>query len=258
MTIMQKTVDRFTSRAENYAKYRPGYPVEMIELLKQECGLSEASAVADVGSGTGILSELFLKNGNAVIGIEPNRPMRLLAEKLLHGYGKFKSVDATAEATTLEPESVDFITAAQAFHWFDREKTKPEFARILKKRGWVVLIWNERLLDTTPFLQDYEGLLLRYGTDYQDVRHEKVAGEVAKFYAPETFQLKNLKNFQHSDLAALRGRVFSASYTPEPGHPNFAPMLSELETIFDKHKDGGKVTFEYKTRVYYGHLANNN
>lgn len=254
---MQKTVDRFTSRAENYAKYRPGYPVEVIELLKRECGLSEASVVADIGSGTGILSELFLKNGNAVIGIEPNRPMRELAEKLLQRFGKFKSVDGTAEATTLEPESVDFITAAQAFHWFDREKTKREFARVLRKGGWVVLIWNERLLDTTPFLQDYEGLLLRYGTDYQEVRHERVAGEVAEFYAPETLQLKNLKNFQHFDLQALKGRVFSASYTPEPGHTYFAPMLSELEMIFDKHKHSGKVTFEYETRVYYGHLARN-
>lgn len=251
---MQKPVDRFSSRAENYARFRPGYPPAVVDVLKAQCGLTEASAVADVGSGTGILTELFLKNGNEVIGIEPNGPMRSFAERLLQGFPKFKSVDATAETTTLEPASVDFITAGQAFHWFDREKTRKEFARILKADGWVVLIWNERRLDSTPFLRDYEELLLRYGTDYQEVRHEKVAEEIAGFFAPEAFQLGTLENFQHFDFDALKGRVCSASYTPEPGHNSYKPMLSLLEQIFKAHARDGIVTFEYDTRVYYGHL----
>lgn len=252
---MKDTINRFSTRADNYAKYRPDYPAAVVDLLRSECGLDNASTIADVGSGTGILSELFLRNGNKVVGIEPNPSMRVVAEHLLRDYSDFVSLEATAEATTLESQSIDFITAAQAFHWFDRAKAKTEFARILKPRGWVVLIWNERRLDSTPFLRDYEDLLLRYGTDYQEVRHENVAGTIAEFFAPESFQLRNLDNFQHFDLAALKGRVGSASYTPEPGHPNFEPLVTRLEQIFNQHKRNDTVTFEYDTRIYYGHLS---
>lgn len=252
---MTDPVRRFSSRAENYAKCRPGYPEGVLDVLKSECGLGDLSIIADVGSGTGILSEMFLKNGNRVFGVEPNAAMREVGERLLSSFANFVSVDGSAEATTLEPESVDFILAAQAFHWFDREKAKREFARILRREGWVVLVWNERRLDSTPFLRDYENLLLRCGTDYQDVRHENVAGEIASFFAPETFQLRNLENFQHFDFDAFKGRVCSASYTPEPGHPNFEPMLLELEKIFEANNSQGIVTFEYDTRVYYGHLG---
>jgi SAM-dependent methyltransferase len=248
-------VKRFSNRADNYARYRPSYPAGVIEILKSDCGLKEWSIIADVGSGTGILSELFLKNGNPVFAVEPNAAMRLAAERLLEGFEEFASVDATAERTSLETGSVDFITAAQAFHWFDRGRTRKEFARILKPDGWVVLIWNERRLDSTPFLRAYEDLLLRYGTDYEKVRHENVAGEIAQFFAPARVQLKNLENFQHFNFESLKGRVLSASYTPEQGHPNFEAMLRELEEIFDTHQSDGVVSFEYETRVYYGHLT---
>jgi SAM-dependent methyltransferase len=248
-------VNRFSNRVDNYARYRPSYPAGVIDILKSDCGLKETSIIADVGSGTGILSELFLKNGNTVFGLEPNAAMRLSGERLLQSLRNFVSVDATAEATTLEPTGVDFITAGQAFHWFDRGKAKREFARILKPGGWVVLIWNERRLDSTPFLREYENLLLRYGTDYENVRHEKVAGEIAQFFAPETFQLKSLNNVQHFDFESLQGRTRSASYTPEPGNPNFDPMFAKLEEIFNAHERDGMVTFEYETKVYYGHLT---
>jgi SAM-dependent methyltransferase len=198
---------------------------------------------------------MFLKNGNPVFGIEPNAAMRHIAETELSGFERFISIDGKAEATTLGPASVEFVTAGQAFHWFDRESAKLEFARILKRDGWVVLIWNERRLDSTPFLRDYESLLLRYGTDYNQVRHENVAGEIEHFFAPEPFQLKNLENAQHFDFASLRGRTRSASYTPEPGSPNFEPLFRSLEEIFNAHETDGMVTFEYETRIYYGHLT---
>ena len=252
---MSDPVARFSNRAENYAKYRPNYPAGVIDILKSDCGLIKTSTIADVGSGTGILSEMFLKNGNPVIGIEPNVAMRQVAERLLVGVANFVSVDATAEASTLEPASVDFIIAAQAFHWFDRQKARREFVRILKPDGWVVLIWNERRLDSTPFLRDYENLLLRYGTDYEKVRHENVAGEIAQFFAPETFHLKTLENAQHFDFESLKGRTRSASYTPEPGSANFETMFAKLEELFNAHQSNRKVTFEYDTNVYYGHLA---
>ena len=251
---MSDPLTRFSSRSDNYAKFRPGYPAEVLEILKFDCGLRETSVVADVGSGTGILSELFLQNGNSVVAIEPNAAMRQIAEQLLQGYEKFKSIDAAAEATTLGTGSVDFVTAAQAFHWFDRVRAKREFSRILKPAGWVVLIWNERRLDSTVFLRAYEDLLLRYGTDYEKVRHEKVTGEIAEFFSPRSFELRTLENAQHFDFESLKGRLLSSSYAPDQGHPNFAPMLEELEGIFDANQKDGIVSFEYETKVYYGHL----
>jgi SAM-dependent methyltransferase len=252
---MTDPIARFSNRADNYAKYRPSYPAGVLDILKSHCGLTETSKIADVGSGTGILSELFLKNGNRVFGIEPNAAMRLLAERLLGGFPNFTSVDATAEATTMKPASVQFVTAAQAFHWFDRAKARLEFARILQPAGWVVLVWNERRLDSTFFLRAYEDLLLRYGTDYQKVRHENVATQIAQFFAPETFQLRSLENFQQFDFKALKGRLLSSSYTPDSDHPKFQPMLEELEQIFEAYRSDGRVTFEYETRIYYGHLT---
>src|SRR6185369_8596943 len=228
---MSDPLTRFSNRAENYALHRPGYPPGVLEILKSECGLTSNSVIADVGSGTGILSELFVKNGNLVFAIEPNSAMRLIAERSFKTSQEFVSIHATAESTTLEAKSVDFVTAAQAFHWFDRARARLEFARILKPAGWVVLIWNERLLDSSPFLRQYEDLLLRYGTDYQKVRHEKATGEIAGFFFPQTFKLKTLENAQHFDFASLKGRLLSSSYTPAPEHPNFKPMLAELEEI---------------------------
>ena len=249
---MSNHLNRFSSRVENYIKYRPAYPPETVEILKEECALARESVIADVGSGTGILSALFLRNGNKVFGIEPNAPMRLAGEELLKSFENFVSVDGAAEATTLDPQSVDFVTAAQAFHWFKRDEAKKEFQRILKPDGWVVLIWNERLVDSTAFLRDYESLLLNYGTDYQEIRHENVEPEIADFFAPAGFKLKSLPNYQHFDLEALKGRVYSSSYAPEPGHPNFAPIMSGLEESFNAHQQNGIVTFEYETKIYYG------
>jgi SAM-dependent methyltransferase len=251
---MTDSVTRFSNRAENYARHRPADPAGVIATLKSDCGLTPASVIADIGSGTGILAELFLKNGNSVFAVEPNAAMRLIAERLLKKAQKFVSIDATAESTTLETGSVDFIAAAQAFHWFDRKKARIEFARILRPGGWVVLIWNERRLDSTVFLRQYENLLLRYGTDYGKVRHENVTGAIADFFFPQTFQLKTLENAQHFNFESLRGRLLSSSYTPDAGHPSFEPMLRELEEIFDANQQNGIVSFEYDTRVYYGHL----
>src|SRR5215813_11661600 len=182
--------ERFSTRVDNYVRYRPGYPAEIIDLLTASCGLTPQSLIADIGSGTGKSAEIFLANGNVVFGIEPNEGMRTAAETILGKNPNFRSVNATAEATTLPESSVDLITAGQAFHWFDLEKTKPEWVRILKPGGWAVVIWNERRLDTTPFLRDYEALLLKYGTDYQNIRHENAVGGLNGFFAPQLPELK--------------------------------------------------------------------
>ena len=251
---MSQSVERFSSRVEDYAKYRPGYPPEIVQFLQTECGLTSQSVIADIGSGTGKLAEIFLANGNSVIGVEPNSVMRAAAEEILTDFPGFTSINGTAEETTLGDSSVDFITAGQAFHWFDPDRSKAELSRILKPGGWTALIWNDRNLESTPFLKDYEALLLKYGTDYQEVRHDKAESLMADFFAPQLLTLKIFPNEQVFDFDGLRGRVRSSSYTPEPDHPNFESMIGALELIFEKHKKNGRVTFDYDTKVYYGHL----
>jgi ubiquinone/menaquinone biosynthesis C-methylase UbiE len=247
---------RFSNRVENYIKYRPGYPQAVIDLLTDECGLTAGSIIADVGSGTGILSEGFLRNGNRVFGVEPNTPMREAGKKLMASYPKFTSVDGTAEATRLADASVDLVVAGQAFHWFDQKRARQEFARILKPSGWVALIWNERRLDSTPFLRAYEQMLLKYGTDYEEVRHENVYNDVAPFFAPYEFKMTAFDNHQVFDFDGAKGRLLSASYVPAAGHENFEPMLGELRAIFEANQQAGEIVFEYDTRVYFGQLRN--
>jgi SAM-dependent methyltransferase len=243
---------RFSSRVANYIRYRPGYPPEVLELLQSECGLTRASVIADVGSGTGILTRMFLENGNHVFGIEPNPDMRRAGEELLASYPALVSIDGRAEATTLPSHSVDFVTAGQAAHWFDRVTARREFVRILKPDGWAVLVWNERCIDTR-FLQDYEQLLLTYGTDYQVVRHEHTAS-MNDFFPPSVYQVHVFPMNQEFDYPALAGRLLSSSYTPSPGDEKYEPMLAALRRIFEKHQLGGRVAFNYKTRVYYARL----
>jgi SAM-dependent methyltransferase len=180
--------------------------------------------------------------------------MRAKANELLKGFANFRSVAATAEATTLPDGSVDFITAGQAFHWFEQAAAKREFTRILKRDGWVVLVWNARRLDATPFLRDYEELLIRYSPDYPVVRHENVDDRIAGFFAPQPMKLASLENVQRFDFEALKGRLCSSSYAPEPGNPNFELVLTDLQDIFNAHNEDGVVNFDYDTQVYYGHL----
>jgi SAM-dependent methyltransferase len=245
---------RFSDRVENYIRHRPGYPLEALRVLQRECGLAPDHAVADIASGTGIWTRILLENGNTVFGVEPNAEMRQAGERLLTAFSKFTSVAGSAEATSLTDHSVDFITAAQAAHWFDRERARREFMRILKPCGWLVLLWNERLTDSTAFLQDYEQLLLTFGTDYEEVRHERTADAVNEFFDPAPFQERVFEMRQEFDCAGLEGRLLSSSYAPEPEHANHAPMLRELRRIFEAHAIAGRVTFDYKTRVYFGRL----
>jgi SAM-dependent methyltransferase len=245
---------RFSSRVENYIRYRPGYPPDVLHALKAECGLTSAHVIADVASGAGIWTRTLLENGNRVFGVEPNAEMREAGERLLAGFPKFTSVAATAEATTLADQSVDFVTAAQAAHWFDRVHARREFVRILKPGAWLALIWNERLTDSTPFLRDYEDLVLTFGTDYQDVHHERTTDAVNEFFDPAPFQERAFPMFQEFDYAGLEGRLLSSSYVPGPEHPQHALMLHELRRVFDMHALKGQVICEYKTRLYFGRL----
>ncbi len=246
---------RFSNRVENYVRYRPGYPAEVLTVLERAANLTPDSVIADIGSGTGISSKLFLDHGNKVYGVEPNREMREAAEKLLQAYPRFHSMHASAENTTLSDQDVNFVIAGQAFHWFDRNKAKREFARILFPGGWIVLIWNSRRKDT-PFSQGYETLLQQFGTDYREINHKNIdAAAIADFFAPNRYQYAKLDNQQWLDRAGLLGRILSCSYMPTESHPHHAAMLHSVEQLFEDHQQGGQVCIQYDTELYFGHVA---
>ncbi|NJK47349.1 class I SAM-dependent methyltransferase [Candidatus Gracilibacteria bacterium] len=251
---MSNPTQRFSSRVENYVKYRPHYPQEVINHLRETCQLTHESMIADIGSGTGFLTELFLQNGNAVYGVEPNQPMRKAGELFLQNYPHFISIAGTAEETTLPNASIDFIVAGQAFHWFDLEKTKTEFKRILKPQGWVILIWNDRRTDSTPFLVAYEQLLETYGTDYEKVNHKQIDKTILYSFFDSDYRQVSFYNSQNFDFEGLKGRLLSSSYTPEAEDLRYEAMLSQLREIFDTYQIDENVVFEYDTTVYYGRI----
>lgn len=249
---MHDSTRRFSDRVESYARYRPSYPEGLLRLLREECGLAPGVVAADVGSGTGILSRLLLEHGARVYGVEPNAEMREAGEKMLAGYEGFTSVAGTAEATTLPEASVQLVTAGQAFHWFDRKRTREEFTRILKPGGYAVIAWNTPRYEASGFMRDYRRLLERFGTDWAKVNETRIdASSLVPFFGGE-FEERRLENRQNLDRAALRGRLLSSSFVPGPGDPESGPMLEELTRIFDRHERGGEVVFEYAVRVYYG------
>jgi SAM-dependent methyltransferase len=246
---------RFSDRVHDYVRFRPGYPPALVELLAKECGLGPGRVVADVGSGTGILTRLLVESGARVLGVEPNAAMRAAAERALVGVEGFESVDGSAEATTLVAASVDLVTAAQAFHWFDPTPTRVEFARILRPSGFVALVWNQR--KDSAFNRDYEAMLELCAAEYGHVRERDRAAEpkVRAFFAPATPEVARFDHVQEFDEAGARGRLMSSSYAPQAGHPSHEPMMQRLAEIFAAHARGGRVTFAYETVAWYGRLA---
>lgn len=248
------TVDRFSNRVENYVKYRPTYPPQVLDTFREEMNLVKSSIIADIGAGTGISTKIFLENGNKVYGVEPNAAMREAAEEYLKSFPLFKIIDGTAENTNLPEESVDFVVAAQAFHWFDKEKTRVEFKRILRKNGYAVLIWNERQLDTNDFLRGYESFLKKYGTDYETVRHDNIDEKMLQDFFRADYKRKTFQNAQTVDYEGLRGRILSSSYMPIENDSRFEPMNIDLQRLFAKYAENGKIQILYNTNVFYSRL----
>jgi SAM-dependent methyltransferase len=247
---MHNSTTRFSSRVANYVKYRPGYPEAVYAFLADRCALTADSQIADIGSGTGISSELFLRHGARVIGVEPNREMREAGDALLAAYAHFSSSNGTAEATGLAAASIDLIIAGQAYHWFDPQPAAREFRRVLKPSGWVALLWNDRQTDSTPFLRDYEALLQTFSTDYAAIDHKNSKPERLGI----AFARAQFDNAQHLDYDGIAGRLLSSSYAPEHGHPNHVPMMAELRRIFDQHQHAGQVDLRYTTDVFVGRV----
>ena len=244
--------ERFSDRVDSYAKHRPSYPDSLLNFLKHQ--VPTPAVVADAGSGTGILTELLLEAGYEVYGVEPNAPMRAAAEQRLRNHPAFHSVNGSAESTVLLDNSIDLITAAQAFHWFDRTRTKNEFRRILKANGKVALIWNERLDDASEVNRRYESVLKEMVPGYPTVAHHRMVRQedIHEFFAPNELRLVTFRNDQAMDRAGLIGRLLSTSYVPNTGQPGNAEIVAAVDQIFDDCQTDDLVTMVYETRVYFG------
>lgn len=250
---------RFSNRVDDYVRYRPSYPREVVEFLSRELSLFEGASVADVGSGTGIFSQLLLDAGYRVLAVEPNEPMRRAAERLIGSLSGFNSVAASAEHTTLPESSVSLVTAAQAFHWFDVPEVRREFGRILQPGGAVALLWNDRREDSTAFASEYQALIDTYNIDLDKVDHRRItrdeASSIEALYGADGFSERLFDNAQVLDFDGLRGRIASSSYMPPPGAPRYDDMIAELRTLFEAHAVDGSVRIDYVTRLYHGSIG---
>ncbi len=250
-----KSTERFSSRVDAYQKYRPDYPASLVAEIRKQTGLDGPAVAADIGSGTGIFTRLLLQAGFEVYAVEPNREMREAAEALLADEPRFTSVDANAEESRLESASIDLITAAQAFHWFNTDTAKQEFRRVLKADGKLALIWNRRKL-SQPFQQTYDAILREFAPEYGKVNHMNLtAGDIERFFTAGSMQRFVFDNSQRLDFAALMGRLKSSSYCPEESSPQFIPLATELLSLFDQNAVDGVIEFEYDTELYLGSIA---
>ena len=252
---MTDSTQRFSDRVENYVKYRPSYPPALIQTLLQKASLDASAVVADVGSGTGILTRLLLEQGLKVLGIEPNAKMREAAELMLADQPAFTSVDAPAERTGLADHSIDLVTAAQAFHWFCNAETKAEFRRILKPDGRLALIWNKRNI-SQPFQQAYDSILRTYVPEYGVVNHMNLTEtDLASFFAAGEMEVLRFDNSQQLTFAALLGRLKSSSYCPAENSPQYPSLVAELAIPFEQFAVDGTVDFQYQTELFFGPVA---
>jgi len=240
------SIKRFSSRVENYQRFRPSYPLKVIDLLITKCDINATSVIADVGAGTGIFTKLLLKTPARVIAVEPNNEMRAA----INPSSRLEILGSTAENTGLAESSVDLLCAAQAFHWFDPELTRKEFSRILKKRGWISLLWNTRKT-SDGFMKDYDKFLDLHNRDYREVVHtnpeeEKVLSNFADW---EKYKFSNVQMF---DLKGLIGRYLSSSYAIPRDDVDFP--RDALKELFERWQKNRQINFEYTTEVFLGRL----
>lgn len=248
------TKDLFTGKMDDYSRYRPGYPQGIIQLLEKHASLTKDSVVADIGSGTGILSALFLHYGNMVFSVEPNRDMTARARRDLSGFPGFHPVDGTAENTGIEDGLIDIIVAGQSFHWFNREKAATEFRRILKPGGNIALIWNDRIPESTGMNADYERICKAFSPRYHGSGSSSVGEPAISEFFNGNYSIFILENAQSLDLEGIKGRYFSASYAIGKGDPDYDRLNHAFEDAFEKNRVGNTVQLRYETRIYLGKL----
>ena len=248
----QEKGDRFTGKTSDYSRHRPSYPHEIIEVLVREKAIRPGSIIADIGSGTGKLAQLFLENGYVVKCIEPNAEMRAQAAKDLQDYHQKAILEGTAESTGLEDHSVDLVTAGQAFHWFNPEASAREFARILKKGGMVALAWNDRVEGKGDFNSGYEQVCRTYSHGYHRSGSQSLdRNAIDRFFGGEIREY-TIENNQSLDLEGIKGRYFSSSYSLGPGDSRYGEAIKALENAFSSHSRNGFVTIKYETKLFLG------
>ena len=252
--MVSDSVERFSTRVSNYVRFRPGYPAAIVDLLRRECDLRAGARIADIGSGTGFLSRIFLDAGFFVVGVEPNREMRAAGDEILGEYPNFRSVEGIAEATTLDDCAYELIVAGQAFHWFDPPRSRREWQRILKPDCCAALIWNERT-PRTEVMRAIEEVIDLYSNDHDRSIREGGRSRIADFFAPSEVKTAEFPNRQDFDFDGVKGRVFSCSYIPNEDDPRSRPMVEDLKRVFDRYQNGGVIRFEYRTEVYWGKLT---
>jgi SAM-dependent methyltransferase len=251
-----RPTERFTSRVESYRQHRPGYPKGIVDLLTRECGLRADSLVADIAAGTGLLSEIFLERGYAVTAVEPNVAMREACQELTARFPKLACVAGTAEAAGLVDGSADLVSVGQAMHWFDLKLARAEFARVLSSRGWCAVIYNNRKMAGDHFHEEYERILVEFGSEYDSVRSSHLTeGRLAAFFAPDAACSAAFPNAQELAPDGLEGRILSSSYMPQPGHPRYAEMRRAVVDLFEREQRNGFVRMEYECVVTYGQLS---
>ena len=244
---------RFSNRVAYYSQYRPTYPPALLQHLEGAVKLSRHAVVADIGAGTGLSTKLFLDAGYAAYGVEPNLEMREASARFLAAYPAYTPIDGSAEATTLAAESVDLVTAGQAFHWFEPAGFHREVKRILRPGGAAALFWNDRPAAATPFLVAYEQLLKAYASQYAKVVHRQSKAEkLQTFFGAAGYQTATFPNILTYDREALIGRALSSSYSPLAGQPNHPYLIQGLHDIFERHAENDRVTMPYETIVFWG------
>ncbi len=245
--------EKFSGKANIYEKYRPEYPKAFIEYLYNNAGFDQSSSIADVGAGTGILTRQLLEKGSRVFGVEPNDDMRKMAETKLAGFINFSLVNGTAENTQLAGQSIDFVTVAQAFHWFDALAFKKECARILKPEGVVVLVWNSRVAGSELVMENAE-ICKKYCPDFTGFSGgmEEKPSDLSIFFKDGLYETKHFDNKISYDLEGFIGRNLSASYAPNEKETNYVKFVNAITSLFDRYSVGGKVAVPNITRCYSG------
>jgi len=251
-----RPTERFSSRVEAYRRFRSRYPREIIPLLEERCALTRESVIADIGAGTGMLSELFLENGNRVYGVEPNADMRAVCEELVPRHPLLTCVDGAAEETHLPDRSADFVAIGRALHWFDQARCRPEFIRILRPGGWVVLASQGPHTRSEPVVRDFQTILKEHGLDYAQMRHRYDLDNLARrLYAGGEFHEAEFASAEEMTYEELEGFMLSLSVTPQPGHPGFPAMQQALREYFARHESGGKIRIPMTCKIHFGHLG---
>lgn len=245
--------EKFTGKSKIYDLYRPNYPNELVDNLIKRTSLLSTSRVADIGSGTGILTKQLLDQGLTVFAIEPNVEMREVAEEKLKAYETFFSINASAEATTVDSNSIDLITVAQAFHWFDAEQFKLECCRILKDSGEVALVWNSRDF-SHPLIQENEKLCSNYCLNFKGFSGgiEETPEVYAQFFKDGIYEVISFRNDVGCTLEGYIGRNLSSSFAPKKGEATYEPFIEALAQQFYQYEEDGKLRFPLLTKCYIG------